>query len=346
MKSVAGGVTAAVLGLALSVFSAAAGFAADEVNIYSSRHYDTDERLYTDFTEATGIRVNRIEDNADVLIQRIRREGRNSPADLLITVDAGRLWAAEEAGLLQPVSSETLETRIPPAVRHPDGLWFGFSKRARVIFYDKERVDPAGLQTYAGLADPQYKGLVCTRSSTNVYMLSLMGSIIHHRGADAARAWAEGVWANRPREPQGGDLTQLRGIVSGDCAITVGNTYYFARAIRRDVRGLSHPEDTSKIGIVFPNQESTGTHVNISGAGVLANAPNRENAVRFLEYLTSESAQAYFSAGNDEYPVVPGAPVADNVASLGTFTEDDLNLRVLGENQAQAQRIYDEVGFK
>ncbi len=319
---------------------------AEEVNLYSSRHYDTDERLYTEFTEQTGIRINRLEDRADVLLERIKAEGRNSPADILITTDAGRLWAAVEAGLLQTVETETLSTRIPAALRHPEGLWFGFSKRARVIFYAKDRVDPSSVTTYADLAKPAFKGQVCTRSSGNIYMLSLMASIIANRGEDAAKAWAAGVWANRPRDPRGGDVVQLRGIVSGECDYAIGNTYYFARAMRRDMAGLKHPEQTSKIGVIFPNQETTGTHVNISGAGVLKTAPNRDNAIRFLDYLTSDRAQKYFAEGNDEYPVVEGVALSAQVLSLGSFKEDDLNLSVLGENQALAQRLYDEAGFK
>ncbi len=316
------------------------------VNLYSSRHYDTDERLYTDFTKATGIKVNRLEDRADVLLERIRAEGANSPADLLITTDAGRLWAAVEADILAPVQSDVLAERIPAPLRHPEGLWFGFSKRARVIFYAKDRVDPASVSTYADLADPKFRGQVCTRSSTNVYMLSLMASIVANKGAEAARAWAAGVWANRPRDPRGGDVVQLRGIVSGECDYAIGNTYYFARAMRRPMVGLSHPDQTSKIGVIFPNQDTTGTHVNISGAGLIKTAPNRENAIKFLEYLSSEQAQRYFAEGNDEYPAVPDVAVAATVASLGSFKEDSLNLSVLGENQALAQRLYDEAGFK
>ncbi len=333
-------------GLLMATMTGAASALAAEVNLYSSRHYDTDERLYTDFTEQTGIKVNRIEDRADVLLERIKAEGANSPADLLITTDAGRLWAAVQADLLAPVDSDVLKDRIPANLRHPEDLWFGFSQRARVIFYAKERVDPEGLTTYADLADPALKGKVCTRSSTNVYMLSLMAAIVHHKGADGAKAWAQGVWNNRAREPQGGDIVQLRGIVSGECDYTIANTYYYARTARLNVQGLQHPEQTSKIGIIFPNQETTGTHVNISGAGLLKNAPNAENAVKFLEYLATDQAQTYFAEGNDEYPAVPGVALGATVSALGTFKADDINLSILGENQAEAQRLYDEVGYK
>lgn len=328
--------------IALPVAAQAAG----EVNLYSSRHYDTDERLYSDFEEETGITVNRIEDDASVLIERIKAEGENSPADILLTVDAGRLYQADQDGLFQPVESEVLEERIPANLRHPDGHWFGFSTRARVIFYDKAKVDPADIQSYADLADPKLEGLVCTRSSSNIYMLSLLAALIDRWGEERATEWARGLWNNRARDPEGGDTDQLRAIASGQCAIAVGNTYYYARALSKDVRGLANPEDTDRIGIVFPDQDGEGTHVNVSAGGVVANAPNRENAVRFLEYLASDSAQKYFADGNNEYPVVEGVEASSAVESLGAFTADDLPLVVLGENQAKAQAIYNEVGYE
>ena len=313
------------------------------VNLYSSRHYDTDERLYSDFTAATGIEINRIEGNADELIARMEAEGVNSPADVLITVDAGRIWRAVDKGLLQPTTSEVLEERIPASVQHPDNLWFGFSERARMIFYAKDRVDTPP-QTYADLADPAYQGKICIRSATNIYNLSLLGAIIAHEGEENAKAWAEGVKANLARDPQGGDTDQLRGIVSGECDIALVNSYYFARAIRTEVEGVS--EGIDNIGWVFPDQGGNGTHINISAAGMAAHAPNAENAVKFLEYLSSEQAQAYFSAGNDEYPVVEGAELSPNVAGLGAFEEDELNLSALGENQATAERIFNETGWE
>ncbi len=337
---------AAALATALfALFSlSAAAEAQGELNIYSSRHYDTDERLYSDFTATTGIEIHRIEGNADELIARMEAEGVNSPADVLITVDAGRIWRADQKGLLQPVESAVLEERIPPALQHPENRWFGFSSRARAIFYAKDRVaNPP--QTYAALADPAYEGQICVRSATNIYSLSLLASIIAHEGEDAARAWAAGVKANLARAPQGGDTDQLKGLISGECDIALANTYYFARALRQPpVDGLSEGIDT--IGWVLPNQETTGAHINISVAGVAAHAPHRDNAVRFLEYLASDQAQEYFSAGNDEFPVVAGAALAPNVAALGTFRADELNLSALGENQALAERIYNETGWE
>ena len=324
----------------------AAAQAEGEVNIYSSRHYDTDERLYSDFEEATGITVNRIEDKANVLIERIKAEGANSPADILLTVDAGRLYVADQAGIFQPVQSGVLEERIPANLRHPDGHWFGFSTRGRAIFYDKAKVDPADIQSYTDLADPKLKGLVCTRSSSNIYMLSLMAAMVERLGEEDAKAWAEGLWANRARDPEGGDTDQLRGIASGQCAVAVANTYYFARAFTKDVRGLANPDDTDRIGIVFPDQDGAGTHVNVSAGGVVANAPNRENAIKFLEYLATDEAQKYFADGNNEYPVVEGVEASSAVEALGDFKADDMPLIKLGENQAKAQAIYNEVGYQ
>lgn len=326
----------------IALLSAAFPAAAQEVNIYSSRHYDTDERLYSNFTEATGIKVNRIEGEADELIARIKAEGANSPADILLTVDAGRIWKADTEGLLQPVDSVVLEERIPEHLRHPDGHWFGLSERARIIFYAKDRVASPPL-TYDALADPAYKGEICIRSSSNIYNLSLLGAIIAHEGVERASQWAEGVLANLARPPEGGDTDQLKGLVSGVCDIAVTNTYYFARALSEQVDGLTG--STDNIGWVFPNQETTGAHVNVAAAGVAVHAPHRDNAVAFLEYLTTPEAQAFFANQNNEFPVVPGVPVGEVPASLGAFKRDTLNLSALGENQPQAQEIFNTVGF-
>ncbi|MDP2732215.1 MAG: Fe(3+) ABC transporter substrate-binding protein [Hoeflea sp.] len=322
---------------------AAPAHAEGEVNIYSSRHYDTDARLYSDFTEATGIKINLIEGKEDELIERMKAEGANSPADVFITADAGRLWRADQAGLLSAVDSEVLTERIPESLRHPEGHWFGISKRARVIFYNKDRVSEPP-QTYAALADPKYKGLLCARSSSNIYMLSLLGAYIAHNGDEAAKAWAQGLKDNLARDPQGGDTDQLKGLVSGECGIAISNTYYFARGLAGQVDGLTEGIDT--IGVVFPDQGGNGTHVNISGAGVTAHAPNRDNAVKLIEYFTSDSAQSYFANGNNEYPVVESVAASSVVEGLGEFTADTLNLNELGKNQARAQEIYNEVGYK
>ncbi len=326
-------------GLALSP---AAQALAQEVNIYSSRHYDNDQALYDMFTEATGIKVNRIEGEADELIARLKAEGANSPADIFLTVDAGRIWLADQEGLLSPVDSAVLEERIPENLRHPEGHWFGLSQRARVIFYAKDRV-PNPPQTYEALTDPAYAGQVCIRSASNIYNLSLMSALIEHDGAEGAREWASGLLANLARAPEGGDTDQLKALISGACDIAVANTYYFARAQATPVEGLS--EDIDQIGWVTPNQETTGTHINVAAAGVTANAPNRENAVAFLEYMTTPEAQAFFADQNHEFPVVPGVKVGTVAAEFGDFKRDTLNLTALGENQPEAQKIFNEVGF-
>jgi len=328
---------------ALLAATAPAAIAGGDVNIYSSRHYDTDERLYSDFEEATGITVNRIEGKADELIARIKAEGRNSPADVILTVDTSRLERAKDAGVLQPIDSPLLEARIPAYLQDKDNEWFGFTQRARVIFYNKKDVTEPP-QTYEDLADPKYKGMVCIRSSTSTYNQTLLAAIITHDGPEKAKEWAQGVVANMARAPQGGDTDQLRGLASGECEIAVANTYYFARTIRTNVEGVSDHLDV--IGWVFPNQNGYGAHMNLSGAGVAVNAPNRENAIKFLEYLASDSAQKYFSAGNDEYPAVPGVGLPPSVAALGFFKPDDIDLSVVAKQIPEAQKIFDEVGWK
>ena len=329
--------------LAVALTSAPALFAQGELNLYSSRHYDTDERLYSDFEEMTGITINRIEGNADELLARMEAEGENSPADVLLTVDTSRLERAKDMGLLQSISSDVLETRLPDYLQDEDDEWFGFSQRARILFYDENDVENPP-QTYQALADDQYEGMVCIRSGTNVYSQTILSALIEHLGEDAARDWAAAVVDNFARDPQGGDTDQLRGIVSGECDIAMSNTYYFARAIRTEVDGLS--DSLEGIGWVFPNQDSFGAHMNLSGGGVAAHAPNRDNAIRFLEYLTSESAQEYFSAGNDEYPAVPGVALSPSVAELGFFKPDDLDHTAIAGNVPAAQRIFNEVGWE
>ncbi|MGP6086698.1 extracellular solute-binding protein [Antarctobacter jejuensis] len=328
---------------ASAVFTGSAAVAEGEVNIYSSRHYDTDERLYSDFEDATGITINRIEGNADELIARMQAEGRNSPADILITVDTSRLTRAKDSGVLQAADSAVLETRIPGYLQDDDNQWFGFSQRSRIIFYDKADVTEPPM-TYQDLADPKYKGQVCIRSGTNSYMQTLLAALVEHEGEEAAREWAAAVVANFARDPQGGDTDQLRGLVSGECDVVVSNTYYFARAIRTEVSGVS--ADLDKIGWIFPNQDGTGAHMNLSGAGVAAHAPNKENAIKFLEYLASDQAQQYFSAGNDEYPAVPGVALSPSVAALGFFKPDDVDLSAVAKNIPTAQKIFNEVGWK
>ena len=330
---------------AAALLSAAASAQENVVNVYSGRHYQTDEALYAGFTKATGIKVNRIEASEDAIIERIRNEGARSPADVMITVDAGRLWRAEQLGLFQPVKSAALEKRIPENLREPGGHWFGFSTRARVIAYNKDKVKPGEIASYEQLADPKWKGRVCMRSSTNIYNLSLMGALIDHLGAEKAEHWAKGVRENLAQDPKGGDTDQLKAVAAGQCDVTISNQYYYARLARS--QKPDEKQVAEKIAVVFPNQNSWGTHVNISGAGVLKNAPHRENAVKFLEYLASDEAQRYFADGNNEWPVVRGVKVDNPVLNaLGDFKADRLNVAALGKNQPNSQKIYDRVAWK
>ena len=315
-----------------------------ELNLYTSRHYQTDEALYDRFTELTGIKVNRLEGKGDQLIERIRSEDVNSPADILITVDAGRLWRAEQAGLFQPVQSAVLEEQVPAHLRHPDGLWFGFSTRARLIYYNKEEIAADAVSSYEDLADPRWQGRVCIRSSGNIYNQSLLGAMIAADGEAEAEGWAEGVVSNFARNPTGGDTDQIRSVAAGECGLAVANSYYFARLLKSDK--ADDKAVVERVGVVFPNQAGRGAHVNVSGAGVLKNAPHPEAAVKFLEYLVSEEAQRYFADGNNEYPVVNGVAANSVLEQLGSFKADPVNVSVLGENQPQAQRIFDRVGWQ
>lgn len=327
--------------------TASEGAASDDaevVNVYSSRHYDSDDAIYREFTEATGIRVNLIEGKDDELIERIQSEGTNSPADVLITVDAGRLWRAEQAGVLQPVQSETLEAAIPDNLQHPDNLWFGLTQRARVIAYNKADVQPSELSTYEALAQPQWKGRVCVRSSTNIYNQSLVGSMIETVGADAAEEWAKGLVANLAREPEGGDVDQIEAVAAGQCDVAIVNHYYWARLMASD--DAAEREVAQKVGLFFPNQSDRGTHVNISGAGVVTDAPNQENAIAFLEFLASPEAQAVFAKGSHEFPVVAGVEADPVVEGLGDFKADAVNVSALGRNNFAAVEIVDRAGWK
>lgn len=347
MRSVVCARLVAALAIAATVFgvldSSARAAEEQRLNLYTSRHYQTDEALYEGFTKATGIKVDRIEGKDDALIERIKNEGANSPADVLITVDSGRLWRAEQAGLLQPVRSAVLDARIPADLRSPEGQWFAFSERARLIFYDKSRIKAGEIGTYEDLADPKWRGEVCIRSSSNIYNLSLLGSMIAADGEAAAEAWAKGVVANFARAPQGGDTDQIRAVAAGECGIAVANSYYYARLL-----GSQEESDRTAaqaVGVVFPNQQGRGTHINISGGGALKAAPHPDAAVRFLEYLASDEAQRIFSDGNDEYPVVAGVAPNATLSGLGTFKADTLNVANLGKNQPLAQRIFDRAGW-
>lgn len=314
------------------------------LNLYSSRHYSTDQALYDDFTRQTGIRINRIEAEADPLIERMRAEGQNSPADLFISVDAGRIERARAARLLQPVSSPVLDAAVPAHLRDPQGHWFGFSKRARIVVYARGRGSPAEAPTYESLALPALKGRLAIRSSTAVYNQSLTGSMIAALGEERAEAWCRGIVANLARPPRGGDSDQIKAVASGEADYGVCNSYYLANMLTS--RNEADRVAARKVAAIFPNQGDRGTHINISGGGVTAHARNRDAAILFLEYLVSPQAQSYFADGNAEYPVVESVRPSAALADLGPFREDRLNAQVYAANNARALQIMDRAGWK
>lgn len=314
-----------------------------ELNLYSARHYQTDEALYSNFTKQTGIKINRIEAKEDELLERIRNEGANSPADVFITVDASRLAKADELGIFAPVKSKVLEERIPANLRAEN--WYAYSTRARVIIYNKDSVKAEDVQTYESLAAPALKGKVCSRSGSHPYNISLGAALVKHNGAEATETWARNVVANFARAPKGGDTDQIKAVAAGECGVTIANTYYLARLMNSD-----KAEDkavVAKIGTVWPNQKTWGTHINVSGAGMLKNAPNKGAAVKFLEYLASDEAQGYFANGNNEWPVVANVKVTNPALdALGKFKADSLPVGELANTAAEAQKIYDRAGFR
>jgi iron(III) transport system substrate-binding protein len=334
----------------VAVLTAPAALAQDNVlNLYSARHYQTDEALYANFTKATGIKINRVDaDDAGILV-RLKSEGSASPADVILLVDAARLWRAEADGLFQPVKSEVLESRIPATLRGNDSgqgsSWFGLSTRARVVVYNKQGVKRDDVDTYEELADPKNKGKVCTRSGSHPYNLSLFGSVMEHLGPQATETWLQGVVGNMARAPKGGDTDQIKAVASGECQVALTNTYYLVRLMRSD-----KPDDrqvVEKIGIVFPNQQTWGTHVNIAGAAAAKFAPHRQAAVLFLEYLAGDQAQAYFADGNNEWPAVKGARVSNPALdTMGAFKSETIPISVVGMNQGKVQQILDRVGYK
>ncbi|MFM8555063.1 MAG: extracellular solute-binding protein [Betaproteobacteria bacterium] len=322
---------------------------APSLNLYSARHYQTDEALYANFTRATGIRINRIEAGDEALLERLRSEGRSSPADVLLLVDAARLWKAQTEGLFAPIRSIVLEERIPEQLRAAatdEGIaWFGVSTRARVILINRTRVPADSVNRYADLANPALKGKVCTRSAAHPYMLSLIAAMIEHQGEEATTQWARGVVANFARPPRGGDTDQIKAVASGECGVALTNTYYLVRMMRSDKP--ADRDTMSKVQVIWPDQTGTGTHLNVTGGGVLRTAKNRDAAVKFLEYLASDEAQRYLADGNNEWPAVPGVRI-DNpaLASLGTFKADALPVDRLGRSQAAAARLIDRVGWR
>ncbi|GGD86793.1 iron deficiency-induced protein A [Planktosalinus lacus] len=315
-----------------------------EINVYTHRHYEADQELFKRFEEQTGIKVNVINASADELIQKMTLEGDKSPADVLITVDAGRLHRAKTSGLLQPISSMILDSIIPSHLMDTDKNWFALTKRARVIAYAKDRIKPEDLSTYQDLTDVKWNNKILIRSSSNIYNQSLLASIIANEGEEKAKQWAESLVANMARSPKGNDRDQVKAVAAGEGDLAIVNTYYIGMLTNSE-----NPEErkvAESIGIFFPNQETTGTHVNVSGAGVAKYAPNKDNAVKFIEFLVSEEAQEVFALSNFEYPVNSNVKVSETLKKWGSFTEDKLNLSLLGENNKKAVILFDEAGWK
>ena len=334
---------ACLIATTLAVLSFAVHADDKVLNLYSARHYQTDEALYANFTKQTGIKINRIEGKEDELLERIKNEGSNSPADVFLTVDAARLAKAHELGLFAPVTAKALDSRIPVHLHTDD--WFSFSTRARVIVFNKAEIKAEDIQTYSDLANPRLKGRLCSRSGSHPYNLSLMASIIAHEGEAKAETWARGMVANFARAPKGGDTDQIKAVAAGECGVALANSYYVARLLRS-----TKPEDIKmmeKVGIVWPNQATTGTHINVSGGGMLKTAPHKEAAVKFLEYLASDDAQRYFADGNNEWPVVESVKVSNPaLEKMGKFKADNLPVGNLAMYQVKAQIIFDRAGFK
>ncbi|MEI7785827.1 MAG: extracellular solute-binding protein [Betaproteobacteria bacterium] len=341
-------ILAGLTGLALSC----GALAQDKVlNIYSARHYPTDEALYSDFTKATGIQIRRVDADDAGILARLRAEGAASPADVILLVDAARLWRAEVDGLFRPIKSAALENAIPAQLRakpSPEGTaWFGLSTRARLVVYNKSRWSAADVDSYEKLADPKFKGQLCIRSGSHPYNLSLFGAMTEHLGPAKTEAWLKGLVDNMGRSPKGGDTDQIKAVAAGECAVAVSNSYYLARLMRSDT--AADKAVVEKIGVVFPNQSSWGTHVNIAGGAVARHAKNADNAVRFLEYLASPSAQNHFANGNNEWPAAKGVSL-DNPAlkamSGGSFKSELIATSIVGMNQVKVQQMLDRVGFK
>jgi len=319
------------------------------LNLYSARHYQTDEALYANFTKATGIRINRVEADDAGILARLKAEGNASPADVILLVDAARLWRGEQDGLFQPLKSATLEQRIPAQFRGVDGgqgpQWIGLSTRARIVVYDKARLKPADVDSYDKLADPKLKGQICIRSGSHPYNLSLFGSMLEHLGPQRTEAWLKGIVDNLARSPKGGDTDQIRSVAAGECAVAVTNSYYLARLMRSNTP--ADKDVVARLGVMFPNQASWGTHVNISGAAIARNAKNRDAAVAFMEYLASDDAQRMLADGNNEYPVVASARTENPaLTALGRFKAETVPIAKVGANTAQVQQMLDRVGFK
>ncbi|CAH2214534.1 Fe(3+) ABC transporter substrate-binding protein [Tepidibacter aestuarii] len=314
------------------------------VNVYTSRHYDADKELYKLFTEETGITVNVVEGKDDELIERLDREGEDTEADVLIVADAGRLHRAKSQDLLQSIESEVLNNNIPENLRDKDNEWYGLTKRGRVIVYSKDRVNPSELSTYEDLINPKWNGKILVRSSSNTYNQSLLASFIEINGEEKAKEWAKGLVDNMAREPKGNDRDQAKAVVAGEGDIAIMNTYYLGKLLNS-----SDPEEVKvgeQVSVFFPNQDTTGTHINVSGGGVTKNANNKENAIKFIEFLSNEKAQSIFANANYEYPANPNVEPSELLKSWGEFKTQDISLNKLGENNKRAVEIFNEIGWK
>lgn len=318
--------------------------AGGEVNLYTARHYDSDLALYERFTAETGIRINRIEGKADDLIARMRSEGANSPADLFITADAGALWRAQQAGLLQPFQSDALTSGIPANLREPANHWAAVSRRARVVAYDPAKVKPEEVDTYEELASPRFRNRICVRSSDNVYNLSLVGALIEAWGEPKTEQWARGIVANLARQPEGGDRDQIRAVGAGLCEVAITNTYYFIRMASGEDAG--DREMAARLRLGFPSLDGQGSHVNISGGGIARNAPNKANAQRLLEFFASAPAQEHFARFNNEYPASPTVKAPAPVDAYANFTAHPMPAATFAAHQPKAQALMTRAGWR
>ncbi|MDG4594460.1 MAG: Fe(3+) ABC transporter substrate-binding protein [Candidatus Contendobacter sp.] len=328
----------------LSSLLAVPVLAGGEVNIYSARKEDLIKPLLDDFSKQTGVAVNLVTGKEEALLQRLQSEGVNTPADVLLTSDAGRLSAAQKAGVLQAVQSKALMTQVPASYRDPAGYWYGLSVRARPVIYARDRVKPGDLSTYEALADPKWKGRLCVRSSDSVYNQSLVAGMIAHHGEAKAEVWAKGLVANFARPPKGGDRDQIKVVAAGECDLTLANTYYLGGMVTS--QDEAEKQAAAKVAVFWPDAKTTGVHVNVSGAGVTAHARNRDNAVRLLEFLVSDSAQRWYAETNNEYPVNPAIPPSATLKAWGEFKADTLNVAKLGELNAAAVQVMDRAGWK
>lgn len=333
-----------ILCLCVVLFTANGITLADVVNIYSARKEALIKPLLDVYAEETGTEINLVTGKADALIKRLELEGKNSPADLLLTVDVGRLYRAKQAGLLQAVKSEVLTAAIQPNYRDKDGFWFGLSLRSRVIVYAKDRIDVDKLSTYEALAEPVWRGQLCVRSSSNIYNQSLVASLLVHSGVDATEKWVRGLVSNFARNPMGGDRDQIKAVAAGQCKLALVNTYYLAGMLESNI--AAEVKAASKVALFWPNQAGRGAHVNISGAGVTRSAKHRDAAIRLLEFLVSDAAQQWYSKTNHEYPIRAGVSISDTLKRWGEFTADELNLTLLGKYNTEAVRLMDRAGWK